>query len=162
MVLGRITAPYGLKGWVHVHPYTTAAENLAHYRSWWLGRDTQQWDERRVLQSRVHGAAVVAQLAGCENREDASALRGRQVAVPRTELPATGENEYYWTDLIGLEAVTVDGTELGTVVRILETGANDVLVVRGERERLVPFVATVVREVDFGRGVIRLEWGVDY
>jgi 16S rRNA processing protein RimM len=89
-------------------------------------------------------------------------LRGRQVAVPRTELPATGEDEYYWTDLIGLAAVTLDGAKLGIVVRILETGANDVLVVRGERERLVPFVATVVREVDFARGVIRLDWGVDY
>ena len=161
MVLGLITAPYGVKGWVRVHPYTATAENLVHYRSWQVGRDAQ-WDERRVMQSRVHGAAVVAQLERCENREDASALRGRQVAVPRIALPATGENEYYWTDLIGLAAVTVDGAELGIVVRILETGANDVLVVRGERERLVPFVATVVREVDFVRAVIRLDWGVDY
>ena len=160
-MLGLITAPYGVKGWVRVHPHTAAAENLVHYRSWRVGRDGQ-WDERRVMQSRVHGAVVVAQLEGCDNREDASALRGQQVAVPRTALPATGENEYYWTDLIGLAAVTVDGVELGRVERILETGANDVLVVRGERERLVPFVATVVREVDFARGVIRLEWDVDY
>jgi 16S rRNA processing protein RimM len=104
----------------------------------------------------------VAQLAGCEDRDAASALRGRQVAVPRAALPATRDNEYYWTDLLGLRAVTVEGAELGIVVQILETGANDVMVVQGERERLVPFVAAVVREIDFGRGVICLDWGVDY
>jgi 16S rRNA processing protein RimM len=161
VVLGRITAPYGVKGWVRVHPYTAAAENLVHYPSWWLGRDAR-WEEQQVIQSRVHGASVVAQLAGCDDREAASTLRGRQVAVPRAVLPATRENEYYWTDLIGLDAVTVEGAELGMVVQILETGANDVLVVRGERERLVPFVSTVVREIDFARGIIRLDWGVDY
>jgi 16S rRNA processing protein RimM len=161
VVLGRITAPYGVKGWVRVHPYSAVAEDLVRYRSWWVGRDAQ-WDERHLIQSRVHGAGVVARLAGCEDREAASALRGRQVAVPRSALRATRENEYYWTDLIGLEAVTVEGAELGMVVRILETGANDVLVVRGEREHLVPFVATVVREIDLARGVIRLDWGVDY
>ena len=160
MVLGQITAPYGVKGWVRVRP-TAVTENLVHCRSWWLGRDAQ-WDEWHVIQARVHGAGIAAQLAGCEDRDAASALRGRQVAVPRVALPATRENEYYWTDLLGLRAVTVEGAELGIVVRILETGANDVLVVRGERERLVPFVATVVREIDVARGVICLDWGVDY
>lgn len=160
MVLGQITAPYGVKGWVRVHP-TAVTENLVRYRSWWLGHDAQ-WDEWHVIQSRVHGAGIVAQLAGCEDRDAASALRGRQVAVPRAALPATRDNEYYWTDLLGLRAVTVEGAELGIVVQILETGANDVMVVQGERERLVPFVAAVVREIDFGRGVICLDWGVDY
>ena len=161
MVLGQITAPYGVKGWVRVRPATAVTGNLVHYRSWWLERDAQ-WDERPVIQSRVHGAGIVAQLAGCEDRDAASALRGRRVAVPRAALPAPRENEYYWTDLLGLRAVTVEGAELGIVVRILETGANDVLVVRGERERLVPFIAAVVREVDFARGVICLDWGADY
>ena len=161
MVLGRITAPYGVKGWVRVHPFTEVTENLLHYRSWWVGRDAQ-WDERHVIQSRVHGAGVVAQLAACEDRDAASALRGRQVAVPRAALPATRENEYYWSDLLGLKVVAVGGAELGIVVQILETGANDVLVVRGERERLIPFVATVVREINPARGIISLDWGVDY
>jgi 16S rRNA processing protein RimM len=161
VVLGRITAPYGVKGWVRVHPVTAVTENLLRCRPWWLGHDAL-WEERHVLQARVHGAGIVAQLAGCEDRDAASALRGREVAVARDDLPATRENEYYWADLIGLRAVTVEGAELGVVVRILETGANDVLVVRNGRERLIPFIATVVREIDLTSGVIRLEWGVDY
>lgn len=161
MVLGRVAAPYGVKGWVRVHPLTTVAENLLRYRSWWLG-NSERWEEQEVTQSRVHGAAILAQLAGCEDRDTAAALRGKRVAVPRSALPAAGENEYYWTDLLGLKVANVPGEELGVVVRILETGANDVLVVSGERERLIPFIAEVLREVDLANGIIRVDWGADY
>jgi 16S rRNA processing protein RimM len=161
VILGRIAAPYGVKGWVRVHPSDPASGNLLRFRYWWLG-EGQQWDERQVLQSRVHGAAVVAQVAGTEDRDAAVRLCGRQVAVPRSALPAAGKDEFYWADLLGLEAVDGTGESLGRVVRIFETGANDVLVVQGERERLIPFVAAVVKEVDLANGVIRLDWGVDY
>jgi 16S rRNA processing protein RimM len=137
------------------------AENLLRYRSWWLG-NSERWEEQEVTQSRVHGAAILAQLAGCEDRDTAAALRGKRVAVPRSALPAAGENEYYWTDLLGLKVANVPGEELGVVVRILETGANDVLVVSGERERLIPFIAEVLREVDLANGIIRVDWGADY
>lgn len=161
MILGRITAPYGVKGWVRVRPYTAETGTLLRYRSWWLSHG-ERWEEQEVVQSRVHSAAVVAQLLGCEDRDRATALRGRQVAVPRSALPAAGENEYYWTDLLGLKVVNVEGQDLGHVVRIFETGANDVLVVRGERERLLPFVAAVIRGVDLANCVIRVDWGADY
>ena len=161
VILGRITAPYGVKGWVRVHPSSALTGNLLRYRSWWLGGD-QQWEEREVVQSRVHGSAVVAQMQGSEDRDAAARLRGKQVAVPRSALPAAQDNEFYWADLLGLKAVNAAGENLGQVVRILETGANDVLVVRGEREHLIPFVAVVVDEVDLANGVIRVDWGADY
>jgi 16S rRNA processing protein RimM len=104
----------------------------------------------------------VAQLLGCEDRDAATALRGKEVAVPRAALPAAKENEFYWADLFGLKVVNVVGEELGVVVRIFETGANDVLVVRGERERLIPFVAAVIQKVDLASGIIRVDWGADY
>jgi 16S rRNA processing protein RimM len=161
VILGRITAPYGVKGWVRVRPDSESTASLLRYRSWWVG-DGESWRERDVAASRVQGTAVVALLAGCGDRDAAAALRGKHVAVARSVLPETAANEYYWTDLIGLQVVNVPGEELGAVARILETGANDVLVVHGARERLIPFVATVIREVDLAKGVIRVDWGADY
>ena len=161
MILGRIAAPYGVKGWVRVLPFTAATGNLLRYRAWWIGHG-ERLAERQVAQARVHGAAVVAQLLGCEDRDAATVLRGNEVAVPRAALPATGENEFYWTDLFGLKVVNVLGQDLGVVARIIETGANDVLVVRGERERLIPFVAAVIQKVDLASGIIRVDWGADY
>ena len=115
-----------------------------------------------MLDARVHGSAVVAQMQGSEDRDAAARLRGNEVAVPRSALPAAKDNEFYWADLIGLKVENVAGQDLGEVVRILETGANDVLVVRGEREHLIPFVAVVVNDVDIANGVIRVDWGADY
>jgi 16S rRNA processing protein RimM len=89
-------------------------------------------------------------------------LRGAAVAVPRGQLPQTQPNEYYWADLIGLKVVNGAAQDFGRVARILQTGANDVLVVDGERERLIPFIAEVVRDVNLASGVIRVDWGADY
>lgn len=159
--MGRIAAPFGVKGWVKVEPFTAAPESLPLYSTWWLGRDGE-WQEYRIERAQAQGRAVVAKLAGCEDREAAMVFRGRQVAVPRQALPPTKANEFYWADLIGLRVVNEKAQDFGEVVRILETGANEVLVVRGDSERLIPFIADVIREVDLAAGVMRVEWGADY
>jgi 16S rRNA processing protein RimM len=159
--MGRISAPFGVKGWVKVQPNTAAAQNLLAYKTWWV----EDGGERRslsVAQARVHGRAVVAKLDGCDDRDAAAALRGRTVAVPREALPDARSGEYYWADLIGLAVENESAQSLGRVTGILQTGANDVLVVAGERERLIPFIAAVVREVDLPAGVVRVEWDADY
>jgi 16S rRNA processing protein RimM len=104
----------------------------------------------------------VARLAGCEEREAAERFRGSEVAVPRSQLPQTQPDEYYWADLLGLTVVNGESQELGSIAGILQTGANDVLVVQGERERLIPFIAAVIRQVDAGAGIVRVDWGADY
>jgi 16S rRNA processing protein RimM len=124
--------------------------------------DGGEWRDRSVAQAKVHGHTVVAKLDGCEDRDAAAALRGKLVAVPRAELPGTQSGEYYWADLIGLAVVNESAQPLGRVSGMLQTGANDVLVVSGERERLIPFIATVVRSVDLPAGVMRVEWDADY
>jgi 16S rRNA processing protein RimM len=88
--------------------------------------------------------------------------RGRDVAVPRSTFPDAAANEFYWADLIGLKVVNEQGEDLGTVARLLETGANDVLVVEGDRERLIPFTEHVIRNVDLPGRMIRVDWGTDY
>ena len=105
---------------------------------------------------------MVAKLKGCEDRDAAARLRGREIAVLRDDMPRPAANEWYWADLIGLKVVNVAGEDLGRLARIVETGSNDVLVVEGERERLIPFIEEVVREVDLAAGVMRLDWRADY
>ena len=159
--MGRISGPFGVRGWVKVQPNTAAAQNLLAYKTWWV-EDGGEWRDRSVAQAKVHGRAVVVKLDGCEDRDAAIALRGKLVAVPRAELPGTRSGEYYWADLMGLAVVNESAQALGRISGILQTGANDVLVVTGERERLIPFIAAVIRDVDLGTGVVRVEWGADY
>jgi 16S rRNA processing protein RimM len=160
--MGRITAPFGVKGWVKVYPLTEAAKNLLAYPRWWVSRGTD-WQEYEVAEARVQSPkAVVARLAGCDEREAAARFRGSEIAVPRAQLPQARPGEYYWVDLLGLSVVNGESQELGRIVQILQTGANDVLVVQGDRERLIPFIGNVVREVDEAAGVLRVDWGADY
>ena len=159
--MGRISAPFGVKGWVKVQPNTAATGNLLAYKTWWVGHEGG-WREIAVAEARVHGRTVVARLEGCEDRDAAAALRGESVAVPRAALPRTQSGEYYWADLIGLAVVNGAAQALGRITGVLQTGANDVLVVAGERERLIPFIAEVIRDVDLAAGVMRVEWDADY
>lgn len=159
--MGRISAPFGVRGWVKIQPDTEAPGGLLAYQSWWIGSG-DDWRETAVAEARVQDRAVAARLEGCSDRDAAAALRGKLVAVPRSQLPQARSGEYYWADLVGLRVVNTESIELGHVERILETGANDVLVVRGNRERLIPFIADVIREVDTSGGVMRVEWGEDY
>jgi len=159
--MGRIAAPFGVKGWVKVQPFTAETKSLTAYATWWLGRDGD-WQEHPIEQAQAQGRVVVAKLKDCEDPETAMLLRGRQVAVPREAFPQTAANEFYWADLIGLRVVNGAEQDFGEVTEILETGANEVLVVSGERERLIPFIADVIREVDLDAGVVRVDWGADY
>jgi 16S rRNA processing protein RimM len=161
VVLGRIVAPFGVKGWVKIQPFTAAPRNLAAYRTWWLGQDGE-WRERTVEQAHPHGETVVAKLAGCEDRDTAAGMKGWEIAVPRAALPEAAPGEYYWNDLLGLRVENEQAQELGIVARMMATGANDVLVVEGDRERLIPFIGEVVKRVDLEARVITVDWGADY
>jgi 16S rRNA processing protein RimM len=159
--MGRIGAPFGVKGWVKVQPNTAAISNLLAYGTWWIGSEGD-WQERTVEDAKVQGGAVVARLAGCEDRDAAALLRGKTVAVPRAALAPAKSGEYYWADLIGLAVANTAAVPLGRVAGMMETGANGVMVVQGERERLIPFVATVIKTVDLESGTIQVDWDADY
>lgn len=159
--MGRITGPFGIKGWVKLQPFTAAPRNLLAYPVWWIS-DGAGWQDCRVERAEVQSTTVAAKLAGCEDREAAALYRGRDVAVPRDAFPEAAPNEFYWADLVGLEVVNTEGENLGTVSRVFDTGANDVLVVAGTRERLIPFTEQVVQQVDLAGRVIRVDWGSDF
>jgi 16S rRNA processing protein RimM len=162
--MGRVTVPYGVRGWVKIHTLTANPGSLCDYPVWRLGRGGN-WREVRVVDSRVHGVTLVAQLEGVADRDAAAALKGFDVGVPRSELPAAQPDEFYWADLIGIDVVNAEKLELGRVARILQTGANDVLVVTaktGAGETLIPFIADVIKRVDLASGRIVVDWGEDY
>ena len=159
--MGRIVAPYAVKGWVRIQPFTEYLDSLLDYGAWWLGRPGA-WREIRVVDGKVHGQYLLAELEGVSDRDAAEALQGMDVAVNRDEFPEIESDEYYWDDLIGLDVVNAEGMSLGQVTGLLETGVHDVLKVLGERERLIPFVATYVREVDTKGRRILVDWGADW
>ncbi|MGH8751233.1 MAG: ribosome maturation factor RimM [Burkholderiales bacterium] len=161
VAMGRVAAPYGVQGWIKIEPYTETPDSLTRYAAWWVC-DEDEWREIAVAEAKPQGKIIVAKLAGVEDRTAAQGLKGALIAVKRSDLPPAGNGEYYWADLINLQVVNLAGEELGTVTSLLATGANDVMQVMGERERLIPFISQVVREVDLQHGVIRVDWGLDY
>jgi 16S rRNA processing protein RimM len=161
IVMGRIVAPFGIKGWVKIEPYAAAPGNLLEQKEWWLA-SASGWQPCPVEGAQEHGSSVVAKLAGCDDRDAAARMKGREVALPRSVFPPAAPGEYYWADLIGLRVENVQGQAFGVVERLMETGANDVLVVAGERERLIPFIADVVKRVDLEGGGILVDWDADY
>ena len=163
VIMGRVAAAQGLQGWIKVQPYTAEPGTLADYRTWWLGNEQQGWRELDVLQSNLHGRTVIAQLMGCHDRTTAEKYRGLMIAVPRSRLPKGKEDEYYWSDLIGLEVVNVAGERLGKVGNLQDTGANQVLCVAGgDGEILIPFIESAIKQVDLAGKTIQVDWQADY
>lgn len=141
--------------------HTRPREAILGYDGWYLQQDGE-WQRARVREGRRHGKAVIAHLEGIDDRDEAAGLIGCDIAVSRDDLPQTDDGSYYWADLEGMQVVHCDGTDLGKVAYLLETGANDVLVTEGERERLIPFVADkVILDVDLDKGVITVDWEWD-
>lgn len=161
VVLGRIAAPFGVKGWVKVQPFSEDPGALIGFESWRVGHGGTHTDYR-VETVQDHGKALIAKLAGVDDRDAAYALRGQEVSVAKSGLPPLEENEFYWSDLIGLSVINREGIELGRVDSLMESGANDLLVVKGGREYLIPFVAALVGKVDVAGGTIEVDWGEDY
>jgi 16S rRNA processing protein RimM len=162
VVMGRVIAPFGVKGWLKIRPFTEKPDGMVGHPVWWLGRDGAEWQALALQDATVNGEVVVAKLEGVDTPEAAAKWRHWDIAVSRSELPPHGAGEYYWVDLIGLEVTNLQGESLGKVDHLMDNGAQSVLVVAGDRERLIPFVDQYVQEVDVVGGKIRVDWGLDY
>ena len=168
MVLGRVLAPYGVKGWVRIEPFSEEPDALLGYARWWLRpKAASSWREVVPGGSRMHSGAVLAQFDGVASREEAMALRGAEVGVMRSELPPLAPGEMYWSDLTGLDVVNRQGVHLGKVAGLVEYGAHPLLrvnpdEVQDQGERLIPFVAVVVDRIDGAARRIDVDWQPDY
>lgn len=163
ILIGRIHGAFGVRGEVKLESLTEPAGNLFRYQPWIL-RDAQG-REREIdgARGRPGGKGLVATLPGIDDRDAAEALRGAELYIPRSALPPPRPGEFYWVDLEGLNVVNLDGVDFGTVVQVFSNGANDVLVARGSRERMIPFLRPdYVRELDFDAGRIVVDWDADF
>lgn len=157
VTVGRVVGLFGVRGWVKVYSHTRPREAILNYSPWLL-EINGSWRDFEVVEGRQQGKGVIARLRGYDDRDAAMALVGSEIAVAMAQLPPTQNNEYYWAQLEGLRVVTLDGDELGAVSHLFETGANDVMVVKGERERLIPFSKNTIQRVDLTGGVIHVDW----
>jgi 16S rRNA processing protein RimM len=162
IVIGRVLGAYGVQGWVKIKAYTSDISNMLQYRPWYLLLKDAAPVQLPKIVARLQGNSVVAHWVGCEDRDQATLHKGAEIAILRQQLPALAEDEYYWSDLHGFTVVTETGITLGDIVSLFETGANDVMVIRGERERLLPYISEVVLSVDPTARVIRVRWDPEF
>ncbi len=168
VLVGYVSGAYGIHGWVRVKPYSADADALLNVRTWWF--DKPELRDLEMLQSKVHGGDVVAQLVGVAGRDAAEALKGASVQIPRSHFPALGKDEFYWVDLIGLAVENLQGEQLGEVIDMMDNGAHPILRVVPQaagpdikpQEILIPFVERFVQTVDQKTKKIVVDWGLDY
>lgn len=162
VVLGRIAGVFGVRGWVKVFSHTEPRDGILTYSPWTIGGEGG-WRERRLLDGKPHGKGIIALLEGCGDRDQAALLVGRDIVVRRDWLPRLEQDDYYWSDLEGVRVQTLEGVELGVISHLFDTGANDVMVVKGERERLIPYLwKQVVKQVDLEAGRMLVDWDPDF
>ena len=168
--MGRIGAPYGIKGWVKLISFTDPVDNLLEYGQFWVA-DSASGKGLKTIEidtARRQGDSLVGHIKGCDVREATRFYTGLDLLLPKTELPELDEG-FYWHELEGLRVVNLQGEDLGVVDHLLATGANDVMVVRGDEasvdreERLLPYVEEqLVLEVDLAARLMRVDWGRDW
>ena len=170
-VLGKVTSPFGIKGWVKVYSYTSPADGILDYTTWTLVSPAGAGPRRvvKVVEGRRQGKILAVRLEGVSERDQAETLRDCEIRVSTDQLPALPEGEYYWHQLEGLAVINQDGQRFGVVDHLIETGSNDVLVVQpdgasmDQQTRMIPYLPEqfVVR-VDLDAGEIHVDWDPDF
>ncbi len=167
VLVGYVTGAYGIQGWVRIKPYSADADAMLHAKTWWLNKPVLR--DVDMMQAKIHGEDVVAQLMGVADRNAAEALKGATVQVRRSHFPPLSNDEFYWVDLIGLEVENLQGEHLGTVSDLMDNGAHPILRVAAPvlpgvdtKESLIPFVDQFVKTVDQEARKITVDWGLDY
>lgn len=163
IVVGNIAGVYGIKGWFKILSFTRPIENIFDYRPW-LIKQNDQWQTVKLSGVKPQGKGLIAAFEGISDRTEATALVGLEIAIERKQLPEVKQGEFYWHDLISMQVINNDNETLGVVTGLLETGANDVLVVEADKQRhLIPYVQGVyIKDIDIVRGVMQVDWQSDY
>lgn len=159
IVVGKISGVFGVKGWVKVYSWTDPRDGIGAYNPWLLRQGSQDWRKVEIEAARDQAKTVIAKITGIDDRDAAMLLNGSEIGIYKSQLEALQQNEFFWRDLIGLRVVGQQGALLGRVDSIMETGANDVLVVKGDDQYLIPWVlGQSVVEIDIEKGEIQVDW----
>ena len=163
VIMGRVVAPYGVFGWLKIVPDTEEFDGLLEYKKWWIGKDND-WRELAVKEAKIHNDVLVVKLQGIDDRDTAVACKGKQIAVPRALLPKLENEEYYWSDLIGLSVKNQQEVDFGFITDVFATGSNDVVVAKSEDgiERLIPYIAQVILVVNMVEKTMLVDWDAEF
>jgi 16S rRNA processing protein RimM len=166
VVVGNIGAPHGLKGWVRIHSYTEPPENLFEYPICYLKKDTRtdKWEQIHFSAYQPHGKFFIGVIDGYTDINEAELITNCELGVPRQELPDLEPGQYYWTDFVGMTVMNQTGDTLGVIEGLFETGANDVMIVKGiDRQRLIPYVLDdVIKNVDLKTRIMLVDWDSEF
>ena len=162
VVMGKVAGPYGVKGWIKVYSFAEKLESLLNYKKLFFSKDQRKWQEIEVGEIKLHGKTIIANFSDIVNRSNAEEYKGYLIGVLKESLPKLNKNQYYWNDLIGFEVLNLKNYSFGLVETFIETGANDVIVVRGEKDRLIPYTQKTIIEVDIVKDKIVVDWDEDF
>jgi 16S rRNA processing protein RimM len=161
VIIGKLGTTYGVHGWLKVHSYTDVDSHILDYSPWYIEDAEKGFKLLTLTGEREHGKSVIVKIEGIDSPEVARLLTGKNIAVLRAQLPVLGKDEYYWRDLIGLSVIDQHGQSLGQVSYLIETGSNDVLVVKGEKEHAIPFLLNdVITRIDLNNKTIYVNWDI--
>ncbi len=170
IVIGKIVGIHGIKGWFKIVSFTRPKENILTYNSWLVKHGLakqnisapmeNEWRQMQLLEGKGQGKSLFAFLKGVNDRDGAASFVNSEIAINKSQLPTPKEGEFYWHDLIDMQVINQQRKVLGVVKEILETGANDVLVVGINKERcLIPYVQDIyIKDVDIEQGIIQVDW----
>jgi 16S rRNA processing protein RimM len=160
ILVGHITGIYGIRGWLKIESYTRPPENIFSFQPWYIYRD-DCWQEVTTRDTMVHGKRLIVALDGITDRDNARNLVAADISILRSQLVDLPPGEFYWVDLVGMQVVNQQGKTLGIVAEILETGANDVMVVTGQGRYLIPIIWNMyILNVEQGTGLISVDWDI--
>ncbi len=159
--VGKIGSSYGVQGWIKIVSYTEYGVSILDYKPWYISKDQQNWHPIDVEESRLHNKRVIVKFKHINSPEEAASLTGHFIGIKRSQLPVLKKDEFYWSDLEGLTVINKDGQVYGTVIYLIETGSNDVLVVKGEKEHAIPYLpGSVILSVDLEKKEIHVDWEI--
>jgi 16S rRNA processing protein RimM len=162
VVMGKVVGSHGIKGWLKIQPFTEELKTLGKFSSWFVSKNENEWKEFKVESSSIQGRTVLAKIENINNRNDADVLRGFLIGISKIDLPILAKGKYYWSDLIGLEVINQTGFNFGTIESIMETGSNDVFVIKDEKKTLIPYLDNVVLKIDLDKKNILVDWDENF
>jgi 16S rRNA processing protein RimM len=161
VIIGSFGKTFGVRGWIKVNSFTIPQKNILDFKPWLIQKNSS-WEEFYFEDSRDRIDSIIVKLPNCSSPEEARNFTNIKIGVWLEKLPKLQEDEYYWVDLVGLKVLNLNGIDLGVVRDLMATGANDVLVVIGERKRLIPYVSDVILKVDLVKKIIHVDWELDF
>jgi len=158
IIVGRLGDAFGIAGWSHLHSFTDPHDNIFNYKNWQIEKKPNQFEPLKLESYKPHGNGYIVKIPNCNDRDQALLLKGKSIAIERSELPALKKNEYYWSDLIGLNVVNTEGKSLGAIDYLFETGSNDVIVTK--TRQFIPYLKSVIIEIDLKKQTMIVNWEI--